>query len=210
VAGELTSSNIVAVEEWPERELVGPHLTNLASYREAFSGVLTKLVRPYPPSIRVCADEKDKLLGKLSMLIDQSERIYFEAHSKQPSEFFDEPLWYTWTIIHFSISPSLSSLLFKLGGGSWRIVNSLPPLLHTHISHLNLLTDLSKTILSLQTSFDDSKLALERWLALSRAGERWEEVREWEELVDLELIAYGEEESEEEEIKPKRKGKGKK
>jgi hypothetical protein len=47
-------------------------------------------------------------------------------------------------------------------------------------------------------------------LALSRAGERWEEVREWEELVDLELMGYGEEESEEEEIKPKRKGKGKK
>jgi hypothetical protein len=47
-------------------------------------------------------------------------------------------------------------------------------------------------------------------LALSRAGERLEEVREWEELVDLELMGYGEEESEEEEIKPKRKGKGKK
>jgi hypothetical protein len=52
---------------------------------------------------------------------------------------------------------------------------------------------------------------LERWLALSRGGERWEQVREWEELVDLELIGYGvEEESEEEDIKPKRKGKGKK
>jgi hypothetical protein len=106
VVKELIRSNIVAVEDWPERELVGPHLTNLASYRESFAGVLTKLVRLYP-YIRVCADEKDKLLGKLSMLIDQSERIYFEAHSKQPSEFFDEPLWYTWTIIHFSMSPPL-------------------------------------------------------------------------------------------------------
>jgi hypothetical protein len=45
---ELTSSNIVAVEDWPERELVGPHLTNLASYRESFAGVLIKLVRPHP------------------------------------------------------------------------------------------------------------------------------------------------------------------
>jgi hypothetical protein len=91
-----------------------------------------------------------------------------------------------------------------------RKVNTLPPLLHAHVEHLNLLTALSKTILSPQTLFDDQKLALERWLALSRAGERWEEVREWEELVDLELTGYGEEESEEEEIKPKRKGKGKK
>jgi len=99
------------VEDWPERELVGPHLTNLASYRESFTGSLTKLVRPHPFS-HACADEQDKLLGKLSMLIDQSERIYFEAHSKQPSEFFDEPLWYTWTIIHFSMSP----LPFKLVG----------------------------------------------------------------------------------------------
>jgi hypothetical protein len=106
VVKELIRSNIVAVEDWPERELVGPHLTNLASYRESFAGVLTKLVRPYPSS-HACADEKDKLLGKLSMLIDQSERIYFEAHSKQPSEFFDEPLWYTWTIIHFSMSPHI-------------------------------------------------------------------------------------------------------
>jgi len=103
---KLTGSNIVAVEDWPERELVGPHLTNLASYRESFAGVLSKLVRPHLYSTRVGADEKDKLLGKLSMLIDQSERIYFEAHSKQPSEFFDEPLWYTWTIIHFSMYPS--------------------------------------------------------------------------------------------------------
>ena len=42
----LTDSNIVAVEEWPERELVGPHLTNLAGYREAFTMVMTKLVCP--------------------------------------------------------------------------------------------------------------------------------------------------------------------
>lgn len=73
------------------------------------------------------------------------------------------------------------------------------------------MNDLSRTILSPETSFEDSKLALERWLALSKGGERWEEVKEWEELVDLELIGYVvEESSEEEEIKPKRKGNRKK
>ena len=105
----LIDSNIVAVEEWPERELVGPHLTNLAGYREALTMVMTKLVRPVQTSHGIAynrrgrVDEQERLLGKLSMLIDQSEKIYFEAHSKQPSEFFDEPLWYTWTFIHFSM-----------------------------------------------------------------------------------------------------------
>jgi len=90
------------------------------------------------------------------------------------------------------------------------IVNSLPPLLHAHVLQLYLLTDLSRSILSPETTFEDSKLALERWLALSRGGERWNEVREWEELVDLELAGWDEDESSEEDIKPKKKGKGKK
>jgi hypothetical protein len=51
---------------------------------------------------------QERLLGKLSLMIDQSEKIYFEAHSKQSQEFLDEPLWYTWTILHFSTySPSI-------------------------------------------------------------------------------------------------------
>lgn len=89
-------------------------------------------------------------------------------------------------------------------------VDTLPPLLHHHSEHLALLTSLSGTITSPESSFDEAKLALERWLALSRAGERWESIREWEELVELELTGYGgdEDESEEEEVKPRRKGKG--
>ena len=35
-------------------------------------------------------------------------------------------------------------------------------------------------------------------------------MREWEELVDLELAGWDEDESSEEDIKPKKKGKGKK
>jgi hypothetical protein len=51
--GKLICSNIVAVEEWPERELVGPHLNHLVNYREAFTGVLSKLVRSNHPAIDV-------------------------------------------------------------------------------------------------------------------------------------------------------------
>lgn len=40
------------------------------------------------------------MIGKLALLIDQAEKIYFEAWSKQPAEFFSEPLWYTWTFSH--------------------------------------------------------------------------------------------------------------
>lgn len=41
-------------------------------------------------------------MGKLALLIDQAEKIYFEAWTKQPAEFFVEPLWYTWTIQNLS------------------------------------------------------------------------------------------------------------
>ena len=44
--GELTCSNIITIEEGPERELVGPHLLTLAEQRDAFTAVMTKLVRP--------------------------------------------------------------------------------------------------------------------------------------------------------------------
>jgi hypothetical protein len=63
----------------------------------------------------------------------------------------------------------------------------LPPLIHHHTLHLHTLTNLSQTILDSHTPFETSKKALERWLALSRGGERWEAIREWEELVGLEI-----------------------
>lgn len=91
-------------------------------------------------------------------------------------------------------------------------MDTLPPLLHQHVLHLSLLTGLSQIVSSPESKFDEAKLALERWLALSRGGERWEVVREWEELVDLELGGYGleDESSSEEEVRPRRKGKGSK
>lgn len=94
-------------------------------------------------------------------------------------------------------------------------VDSLPGLLHEHVLHLSFLSGLATTISAPQTAFDDAKLALERWLALSRGGQRWEAVREWEELVDLEVAGYDQdgdseddEEEEEQVVRPKRKGKG--
>jgi len=75
--------------------------------------------------------------------------------------------------------------------------------------HLHDLSSLAETILSPDTSFNDAKLALEHWQHLSRGGERWEGVRDWEELVELELAGYGgETEREEEEfVKGRRKGR---
>lgn len=76
----------------------------------------------------------------------------------------------------------------KMGGYIKLIpVNSLPPLMHQHNLHLHTLRLLSSTILDPSTPFEKAKRALERWLALSRGGERWEAVREWEELVGLEM-----------------------
>jgi hypothetical protein len=42
---ELTCSNIITIEEGPEREFVGPHLLTLAEQKDAFAAVMTKLVR---------------------------------------------------------------------------------------------------------------------------------------------------------------------
>lgn len=51
------------------------------------------------------ADGKDKLLLKLSALIEQSEKLLFDACAKQPHEFvFSEPLWLSWTLENFSES----------------------------------------------------------------------------------------------------------
>jgi hypothetical protein len=191
-------------------------LLTLAEQKDAFAAVMTKLVCPAlliesARCLKLITQER--LLGKLSLLIDQSERIYFEAHSKQSQEFLDEPLWYTWTISYFS---TYSPFTWKQSQILTKTVNSLPPLLHQHVLHLTLLIDLHRTITSPQTTFEDSKLALERWLALSRGGERWEAIREWEELVDLEMIGYGNgltvESDSEEDLRPsiKKKGKGKK
>ena len=49
---------------------------------------------------------------------------------------------------------------------------------------------------------------MERWRDFAIRGQRWEAVREWEELVNIEL-AGGEEEEEEEEEYASRKGKKK-
>jgi hypothetical protein len=51
---------------------------------------------------------------------------------------------------------------------------------------------------------------LERWRDLAIRGERWNAVREWEELVDLELDAGRDADDDEEEVvgkKGKKKGK---
>lgn len=50
---------------------------------------------------------------------------------------------------------------------------------------------------------------MERWQDLGRGGQRWEGVREWEELVELELAGFGREKEREEDegIKGRRKGR---
>lgn len=88
-------------------------------------------------------------------------------------------------------------------------VDSLPPLVTLHNHHLTTLTSLSTIILAPETSFDLAKLTLERWRDLSMGGDRWESVREWEELIELEMTFGGAEVAEEEVATPGGKGKKK-
>ena len=71
------------------------------------------------------------------------------------------------------------------------------------------LTSLATTITDPATSFDDAKLALERWRDYAVRGKRWDAVREWEELVELELSGGGVIDEEEEEEVDRKRGKKK-
>ncbi|KAK1927716.1 hypothetical protein DB88DRAFT_45337 [Papiliotrema laurentii] len=156
--------NILALQEGDERPSVTPHLEKLYDSRIAMEAAVSKM---------------EKALAKLVLLLEQAEKVFFDAYRTQGAEFvLQEPLWLSWTLEHF--------------------VNSLPPLLTAHNTQLILLTALSRTMVDPKTSFDDAKLALERWRDLSIRGERWNIVRDWEELVDLELTGAGEAEADEE------------
>lgn len=74
-----------------------------------------------------------------------------------------------------------------------------------HTYHLAELSVLASTILDPSTAFDDAKYALEAWRDLATGGERWEAVRDWEELIELELTKAEEEEEEEDNTKGRRK-----
>jgi hypothetical protein len=142
-------------------------------------------------------DHQEKALAKLVLLLEQAEKVFFDAYRTQGAEFvLQEPLWLSWTLEHFGASTYLSPCHTAAKADS--TVNSLPPLLTAHNTQLILLTALSRTMVDPKTSFDDAKLALERWRDLSIRGERWNIVRDWEELVDLEVTGAGEAEADEE------------
>ncbi|WVQ85636.1 hypothetical protein IAT38_007802 [Cryptococcus sp. DSM 104549] len=127
-------------------------------------------------ALRVALNKLDTRLGKLHACADQADSVLFEASQKQPQEFFSEPLFFTWTLE--------------------QIVNSISTIVSLHTIHLADLSVLADIILDPATSFDDAKLTIESWFDLATSGERWDGVREWEDLVDLELSKGGEEEEE--------------
>ncbi|AFR93797.2 hypothetical protein C343_01687 [Cryptococcus neoformans C23] len=163
--------NILDVEERPEREEVGPHLSTLYNHRVNLQTTISKL---------------DNFLGKLNQLVDQAEKVLLGACQRETYDFvFIEPLWLTWTLEHF--------------------VNTISSLIPHHTYHLAELSVLASTILDPATAFDDAKYALEAWRDLATGGERWEAVREWEELVEMELTKAEEEEEEEDNAKGRKK-----
>ncbi|EIW72640.1 hypothetical protein M231_06540 [Tremella mesenterica] len=110
----------------------------------------------------------DKSLGKLQSLVEVGEGLFIDAYSREGVEFvLKTPMWMTWTMDRF--------------------VNSLPSIFTLHSIHLSKLRHLSQLISSSETTFDQSKLALEQWQDLSRCGERHDEVEEWRELVEWEM-----------------------
>ena len=57
------------------------------------------------PVPEIPAYRQVKTLNKLSVLIDQAEKIYFDAYRLQGAQWVDEdPLWLTWTLRHFGMS----------------------------------------------------------------------------------------------------------
>ncbi|WVN85632.1 uncharacterized protein L203_100781 [Cryptococcus depauperatus CBS 7841] len=126
----------------------------------------------------------DANLDKLTQLADQAEKILFGAYQRESDEFvFDEPLWTTWTLEHF--------------------INSIASLISSHTQHLSQLSILASRILDPETTFKDAKVTLESWRDLSSGGDRWESVREWEELMEIEM--FGELDEEDEEVSKRKK-----
>lgn len=116
---------------------------------------------------------------KLCGLIEQAEKILFEAYRVQSADFvLSDPMWTTWTLETFGGSDNISILT---------TVNSIPPLLSQANLELAELSKLAATLLSPSTKFEDARAVLERWRDLGRGGARWEAAREWEDLVALEL-----------------------
>ncbi|KAK4687487.1 hypothetical protein P7C73_g2622, partial [Tremellales sp. Uapishka_1] len=145
--------NLLQSPDVEERPALSTHFVALQEYREALEAVLGKL---------------EKALVKLAMLVDQAEKIFFEACKLQSMDFaLSEPFWSTWTLERF--------------------VDSLPPLLSLHNQHYAHLVVLSQSLLSPSTGFDTAKMVLEQWRDLSVGGQRFLGVREWEDLVGLEL-----------------------
>jgi hypothetical protein len=146
--------------------------------------------------------------------VDQAERIYFEAYRLQGAAWVvEEPLWLSWTLDRFGKS-SCHLRIIRLQSvvtfADELSVNSIPPLITLHNHHLAILTSLASIILNPETSFDDAKLTLERWADLSMGGQRHAGVKEWEELVELEMSAGGEDESDVEEERSAGSGRKKK
>ncbi|WVR05727.1 hypothetical protein IAU60_002751 [Kwoniella sp. DSM 27419] len=133
----------------------------------------------------------DNNLFKLTALVDQADKILFAAYQREGNDFvFLEPLWLTWTLEQF--------------------VNSLSDQISVHNLHLAQLTSLANILLDSTTNFDDAKLTLEHWRDISLGGERFNAARDWEELIELELMARKEEEEDSDELpvaRGKKKGK---
>lgn len=165
------------------------------------------------------SDPQERLLSKLAALIEQAEKVFFDACKTQTWDFvLSEPLWLSWTLENFGewFTPVVwtsfmlwinnCSAYLPLLSSLTNAVDSLPPILSAHAAQLAELTALAGILLSPSTPFETSRIALERWRDLGRAGERWNIAHEWEEIVQLEL-AGPDPVFEEEEIKPKRRGK---
>ncbi|ORX34224.1 hypothetical protein BD324DRAFT_637164 [Kockovaella imperatae] len=152
--------NILLAPLGSERPSIAEHLEMFYESQRAMDGVLRKL---------------DRLIIKLSALIDQADKLFFEAHRTMGWQFvLEQPMWFSWTFETF--------------------VDSLSPLLSNHHTQLAHLRVLSNQITDPQTSFENAKLALEQWRDLAKGGSRWQSVRDWEELMDLEM-SFGTEDS---------------
>ena len=116
-------------------------------------------------------------------------------------------------------SPSAVCCLLSADAAAASAVDSLSDIVSSHSTHLAHLRSLALEITDPETPFDRAKSALEQWRDLGRAGDRYEAVREWEDLVDFELSRGGQEdddndndkasEGDEERQRSARKKKGK-
>lgn len=119
----------------------------------------------------------------MNSIIDNMEAILIEAHKVKGWQFVhEEALWVTWTLEKFGMG---FFLLFR-SPLTLKQVTSVASILVPYHRSLMLHTDLVNTLRSHSVSFEDSRIAISKWVAQPWLEDSsWD--AQWEDICSVEV-----------------------